>query len=382
MKRIYLDHNATTPLRDEVVAAMSDVLRANFGNPSSTHAEGAAARAAVERARAEVASLLGVASGDVIFTAGATEANNAALRGALRARAGRAHVVTTTIEHPSVEEPLRALERSGEARVTRVPVDANGRVDLDAYAAAIGEETALAAVILANNEIGVLQDVAKLADAAHARGAWLHVDATQAIGKIPVDAVALGADLLASSAHKLNGPKGTGCLVARKHAAIPALLLGGGQEKRRRGGTENVAGIVGFGVACALARAELPVRTVRLEALRDRLWAGIEASIPRVRRNGDARFVLPNTLSVEFEHTAGEVLLEALDGEGIAVSAGAACHSGSVEPSAVLLAMGRTPAAARGTLRFSVGPSTTEGEVARVLEVLPALVARVRALEA
>jgi len=382
VKRIYLDHNATTPLRDEVVAAMSDVLRANFGNPSSTHAEGAAARAAVERARAEVASLLGVASGDVIFTAGATEANNAALRGALRARAGRAHVVTTTIEHPSVEEPLRALERSGEARVTRVPVDANGRVDLDAYAAAIGEETALAAVILANNEIGVLQDVAKLADAAHARGAWLHVDATQAIGKIPVDAVALGADLLASSAHKLNGPKGTGCLVARKHAAIPALLLGGGQEKRRRGGTENVAGIVGFGVACALARAELPVRTVRLEALRDRLWAGIEASIPRVRRNGDARFVLPNTLSVEFEHTAGEVLLEALDGEGIAVSAGAACHSGSVEPSAVLLAMGRTPAAARGTLRFSVGPSTTEGEVARVLEVLPALVARVRALEA
>jgi cysteine desulfurase len=381
VKRIYLDHNATTPLRDEVVAAMSEALRANFGNPSSTHAEGSAARALVENARAEVAALLGVASGEVIFTAGATEANNAALRGALAARAGRNHVVTTTVEHPSVEEPLRALERAGKARVTRVPVDANGRLDADAFAAAVTEETALAAVILANNETGVLQDVAKLAEAAHARGAWLHVDATQAVGKIPVDAVALGADLLAASAHKLNGPKGTGCLVARKHAAIPPLLLGGGQEKRRRGGTENVAGIAGFGVACALARAELPARTPRLAALRDRLWVGIEAAIPRVRRNGDARFTLPNTLSVEFEHTAGEVLLEALDGEGVAVSAGAACHSGSVEPSAVLLAMGRTPAQARGTVRFSLGPSTTEAEIACVLALLPALVARVRALD-
>jgi cysteine desulfurase len=379
VKRIYLDHNATTPLRHEVFAAMSEALRENFGNPSSTHAEGAAARAAVERARAEVAALLGAPGSDVIFTAGATEANNAALRGALAARAGRRHVVTTTIEHPSIEEPLRALERVSTARVTRVPVDANGRLDPDAFAAAISEETALAAVILANNETGVLQDVAKLAEAAHARGAWLHVDATQAVGKIPVDAGVLGADLLAASAHKLNGPKGSGCLLARKHAVIPALLLGGGQEKRRRGGTENVAGIVGFGVACALARAELPARTARLAELRDQLWAGIEASVPRVRRNGDARFVLPNTLSVEFESTAGEVLLEALDGEGIAVSAGAACHSGSVEPSGVLLAMGRTPEQARGTLRFSVGPSTTQAEIARVVAVLPALVSRVRA---
>ncbi|HEY8122850.1 MAG TPA: cysteine desulfurase family protein [Myxococcota bacterium] len=376
--RVYLDHNATTPLREEVIAAMGEALRANYGNPSSTHAEGATARAAIERARSEVAALLGVAASELVFTAGATEANNAALHGVLAARPERRHVVTTAIEHPSVAEPLGALEQRG-VRVTRAAVDAGGRVDLDALASAITEETALVAIILANNETGVVQDVAKVAEAAHVHGAWLHVDATQAVGKIPVDAIALGADLLASSAHKLNGPKGTGCLVVRKHATLPAYLSGGGQERRRRGGTENVAGIVGFGVACALARAELPQRGVQLAQMRDRLWTGIAAAVPRVRRNGDARFVLPNTLNVEFEATPGEVLLEALDGEGIAVSAGAACHSGSIEPSGVLLAMGRTPEQARGSLRFSVGPGTTDAEIERALSLLPALVARVRA---
>ena len=376
--RVYLDHNATTPLRGEVVAAMAEALRANYGNPSSIHAEGAAARGAIERARSEVAALLGVEAGEITFTAGATEANNAALLGVLAARPRGRHVVSTTIEHPSVEAPLCALEANG-VRVTRAAVDALGRVDLAALTAAIDEETALVSVILANNETGVIQDIAKIAEAAHARGAWLHVDATQAVGKIPVDAIGLGADLLSCSAHKLNGPKGTGCLVARKHVAFAPYLLGGGQERRRRGGTENVAGIVGFGVACALARAELPARAAQLTGLRDRLWAGIEASVPRVRRNGDARSLLPNTLNVEFTETAGEVLLEALDGEGIAVSAGAACHSGAIEPSATLLAMGCTPAEARGSLRFSVGPSTTAAEIDYALALLPALVARVRA---
>lgn len=376
--RVYLDHNATTPLRDEVVAAMAAALRTNYGNPSSTHAEGAAARAAIERARGEVAALLGASSAEITFTAGATEANNAALLGVLAARPRGRHVVSTSIEHPSVEAPLASLEARG-IRVTRAPVDAGGRLDLGALAAAITEETALVSVILANNETGVLQDVAKVADAAHARGAWLHVDATQAVGKIPVDALSLGADLLSCSAHKLNGPKGTGCLVAGKHVAYAPYLLGGGQERRRRGGTENVAGIVGFGVACALARAELPARGTQLAILRDRLWAGIAASVPNVRRNGDARHLLPNTLNLEFAETAGEVLLEALDGEGIAVSAGAACHSGSIEPSATLIAMGRSPAQARGSLRFSVGPSTTNAEIDYALSVLPELVARVRA---
>ena len=374
--RIYLDHNATTPVRPEVVEAMATALRERWGNPSSTHAEGAAARAALERAREQVADLVGVSARDVLFTSGATEANNMALRGVLAGARGR-HVVTTTVEHPSVDEPLRALEAEGVA-VTRVAVDADGRLDPEAVAAALRDDTALLSVILANNETGVLQDAAKLAELAHARGVPLHLDATQAVGKLPVDAIALGADLLSGTAHKLNGPKGTGFLVDRSRTPLPALLQGGPQERRRRGGTENVAGIVGLGVACVLARAELEDRHWHVSALRDALWRGLEARVPRVRRNGAASAVLPNTLSVEFEGTAGEVLLEALDLEGVAVSAGAACHSGSIEPSAVLLAMGRTEAQARGSLRFSVGPSNTAAEIERVLALLPGLVARVR----
>lgn len=374
--RIYLDHNATTPPRPEVVEAMATALRERWGNPSSTHADGARARAALERAREQVAALLGVGAREVIFTSGATEANNMALRGVLAAAPGR-HVVTSTIEHPSVEEPLGALEAQG-VRVTRVAVDGHGRLDPEAVAAALASDTALVSVILANNETGVVQDAAKLAEAAHARGIPVHFDATQAVGKLPLDAVALGADLLSGTAHKLNGPKGAGFLVDRGRAPLPALLQGGPQEKRRRGGTENVAGLVGLGVACALAQAELEQRHRHVSALRDALWRGIEARVPRVRRNGDPAHTLPNTLSVEFEGANGEVLLEALDLEGVAVSAGAACHSGSVEPSGVLLAMGRTPAQARGTLRFSVGPSNTAAEIERVLELLPGLVARVR----
>ena len=374
--RIYLDHNATTPLRPEVVEAMATALRERWGNPSSTHAEGAAARAALERAREQVAALVGASPREVIFTSGATEANNMALRGVLAASRGR-HVVTTTVEHPSVEEPLRALEDEG-LTVTRVPVDAGGRLDPEAVAAALRDDTALLSVILANNETGVVQDAAKLAERAHARGIPVHFDATQAVGKQPVDAVALGADLLSGTAHKLNGPKGSGFLVARTRLPLPALLRGGPQERRRRGGTENVAGIVGLGVACALARAEQGERHAHVSALRDALWRGLSARVPRLRRNGDPSHVLSNTLSVEFEGANGEVLLEALDLEDVAVSAGAACHSGSIEPSGVLMAMGRSQAQARGTLRFSVGPGNTAAEIERVLELLPPLVARVR----
>jgi cysteine desulfurase len=374
--RIYLDHNATTPLRPEVVDALTAALRQRWGNPSSTHAEGAAARAALERAREQVAALVGAAPREVTFTSGATEANNLALRGVLATARGR-HVVTTTVEHPSVEEPLAALEAEG-VRVTRVPVDRGGRLDPEAVAAALSDDTALLTVILANNETGVVQDVAKLAEHAHARGVAVHFDATQAVGKLPVDAASLGADLLSGTAHKLNGPKGAGFLVDRMRPPLPPLLRGGPQERRRRGGTENVAGVVGLGVACELARLELDERRRQVSALRDALWRGVEAYIPRVRRNGEPAHVLPNTLSVEFEGANGEVLLEALDLEGVAVSAGAACHSGSIEPSGVLRAMGRTPQQARGTLRFSLGPSNTAAEVERVLELLPGLVARVR----
>jgi cysteine desulfurase len=374
--RIYLDHNATTPVRPEVVDAMASALRERWGNPSSTHAEGAAARAALERAREQVAALVGGSPREVIFTSGATEANNTVLHGALAGARGR-HVVTTTVEHPSVEEPLRALERAG-VEVTRVAVDRDGRLDPEAVAAALRDDTALLSVILANNETGVLQDAAKLAEAAHARGVLLHLDATQAVGKLPLDVVALGADLLSGTAHKLNGPKGAGFLVDRTRPGLPAFLQGGPQERRRRGGTENHAGIVGLGVACALACAELEARRRHVAALRDALWAGLAARLPDVRRNGSAQHVLPNTLNVELPGLAGEVLLEALDLEGVAVSAGAACHSGSIEPSGVLLAMGRTPEQARASLRFSVGPSNTAAEIQRVLALLPPLVARVR----
>jgi cysteine desulfurase len=359
--RIYLDHNATTPVRPEVVEAMTAALREHWGNPSST--------------RAEVAALLGARPREVTFTSGATEANNAVLQGLLGHGSAR-HVVSTNVEHPSVEEPLRALESSG-VEVTRVAVDASGRVDPEAVALALRDDTALVSVILANNETGVVQDAAKLAEAAHARGIPLHLDATQAVGKIPLDIVSLGADWLSGTAHKLNGPKGAGFLLDRSADGLPPLLHGGPQERRRRGGTENLAGIVGLGMACALAREEIEARVRHVSALRDALWDGLRAAWPDARRNGSAEHVLPNTLNLELPGVAGDVLLEALDGEGIAVSSGAACHSGSIEPSGVLVAMGRTPEQARGSLRLSVGPSNRPEEIEHVVERLPALARRV-----
>lgn len=363
---------------------MAAVSRDTFGNPSSTHAAGRAARAEVERARDRVAALLGTRSAEVVFTGSATEANNTAIRASLVGRGAGTRIVTTSIEHPSVDEPLCILEEEGVAEVVRVPVDADGRVDPAAVAAAVTAETALVSVILANNETGVIQDVAKIREAVTGTGsgALLHVDATQAVGKIPVDVAALGADWLCGSAHKLNGPKGVGFLVRRGGAGFAPLLQGGPQERRRRGGTENVAGVAGLGVACALASRELPARSARYAALRDRLFEGLCAGVEGLRRNGPADAVLPNTLNVEFEGVAGEILVEALDGEGVAVSAGAACASGSIDPSPVLLAMGRTPEQARGSLRFSVGHGVDEAAIDRVVALLPALVARVRRVPA
>jgi len=374
---IYLDHNATAPLRAEVAEALARALRDLPGNPSSPHTLGQAARAAVERAREEAAALLGAAPRDLVFTSGATEANNAALRGVLALRARPSHVVTTAVEHPSVEEPLAALEAEGVA-VTRIGVDADGRVDPEAVAAALRDDTALVSVILAHNETGVLQDMAKIAEAAHARGVPVHADATQALGRVPVDVAALGADLVAASVHKCGGPKGAGLLVARRSLGLAPLLRGGGQERGRRGGTENVPALVGLGAACALAARELPERGRRWAALRDRLWQGIRAAVPRVRRNGSLAHVLPNTLNVEFEGAEAEVLLEALDLEGICVSTGAACSSGSIEPSAALLAMGRTRVQARASLRLSVGHGVDEAQVDRVVHLVAQLVPRVR----
>ncbi len=377
MRRIYLDHNATTPVRDEVAAAMLRVLRDVPGNPSSVHAEGAAARAELDLARERVAELLGVAPAEIVFTAGATEANNTALAAVATRPDGRRHVGATAVEHPSIDAALGALEARGCA-VTRVRVGRSGRVAVEDVAAALRDDTALVTAIWANNETGVLQPVAEIAALARARGAWMHSDATQAVGKHAIAPGDLPIDLLSLSAHKFGGPKGVGCLAVRGGIALTPLLRGGPQERGRRGGTENLAGIAGLGVACDLARRELPERVARHARLRDRLWDGIAAKVPGVSRNGDPDHALANTLNVAFLDTPGEILLQALDVEGIAVSAGAACASGSVEPSHVLVAMGLSKSEAHGTLRFSVGHGTDESQIDAVLARLPDLVARAR----
>ncbi len=376
--RVYLDHNATSPLREEVIESMTRVLRDLHGNPSSIHEEGRSARAAVDRARESVASLIGVEAKDVLFTAGATEANNTVLLGLARARAGGIrHLVTSTAEHPSIEAPLEVLEREGW-RVTRVGVDTEGLLDVEEYERAIESDTALVSILWANNETGVLQPMKRIATLARERGIPIHTDATQAIGKIPIDLRDVPVDFLSLSAHKFNGPKGVGCLIARSDLSFEPILHGGPQERGRRGGTENVAANVGLGVACELAERELPDRMRGYAELRDRLWEGIESKIPGVRRNGSADCVLPNTLNLEFEGAAGEVLLQALDVEGIAVSSGAACHSGSIEPSKVLIAMGRSPESARGSIRFSVGHGNDVAQLDFALSCLPDLVERAR----
>jgi cysteine desulfurase len=376
--RIYLDHNATTPVREEVFDAMQPALRGGFGNPSSVHAEGAAARAEVERARERVAGLLACQPREVLFTAGATEANNTALGPLLRAWAGgKRHVVSSNAEHPSVEEPLATLEREGW-RVTRLPVAPDGLLDPEQLQASLRPDTALVTLLWANNETGVVQPMNGLASLARARGVRVHADATQCLGKLPVDLAAVPLDALSLSAHKLGGPKGVGALVVRGEASFEALLRGGPQERRRRGGTENVPGIVGLGAAAALAARELSQRSREYARLRDRLWDGVAAKIPRVRRNGAEAALLCNTLNVEFEGVAGELLLQALDLDGIAVSTGAACASGRVEASHVLLSMGRSVAQSRASLRFSVGHGVDDAQIERVLARLPDLVARVR----
>ena len=376
--RIYLDHNATTPVRPAVAEAMSDVLRADFGNPSSVYEEGASARARVERARGELAGLLGIEPRAIRWTGGATEANNTLIFGLL---SPGDHIVTTAIEHPSIAAPLEVLAGRG-VEVTKVVPDEAGCVDAEAVLDAVRPETKLVSVIWANNETGSLQPVAEIAEGCRARGVMSHSDATQAVGKVAIDLAGVPLDFLSTSAHKLGGPKGVGALIIRGDLKLPAYLHGGGQEHGLRGGTENVAGIVGFGEACAIAREELANRIEGYGVLRDRLWSGLQKRIEGLRWNGDRDRQLTNTLNVEFEGLAGEVLVQALDLEGIAVSAGAACHSGSIEPSKILLAMGRTPEQARASLRLSVGWGVDENQVDRVAEVLGILVPRVRAAEA
>ncbi len=379
--RTYLDHNATSPVRPEAREAMVEALDHYYGNPSSVHGAGADARAAVERSRAQVASLLGVAPDCVVFTSGATESNNTVLRTAvLRAGTRDGHLVTCATEHPSVLETAAELRDQG-LRVTVLEVDGDGRVDPDRFAEAVEERTLLASIMWANNETGVIQSIPELARIARDRGVPFHTDAVQALGKVPLALAELSVDYASFSAHKLAGPKGVGALYVRDGARITPVFRGGGQERRRRAGTENVPGIVGFGAACAASEADLEARGARLGALRDRLWTFIQSKIPDVRLNGSPEHRLRHTLNVSFEGANGEALVEALDLEGIAVATGAACASGSTDPSHVLLAMGISPDSASASLRFSLGFDTDEEDVDRVVDLLPTVVERVRAEE-
>ena len=381
MQTIYLDHNATTPLRPEVLEAMLPYLSAHFGNPSSVHWAGRRAKQGLEEAREQVAALINARPSEVVFTSGGTESNNLALRGALwAARSNRKgmHIITTAIEHSSVLAPLHALTREGCA-LTTLSVDSNGRVQVDDLTTAPRPETVLVSIGLANHEVGTIQPISALSRVTRERGVLLHVDAVQAAGKLPLDVNSLGVDLLSLSAHKIYGPKGVGALYVRKGTGLVPVLVGGPQEREKRPGTENVAAAVGFGVAATLAAQELEVNVAHYLRLTTQLWQGILQRVPNASLNSPERDRLSNTLNVGFAGATGEGLMMGLDLAGVAVSTGSACAAGSLEPSHVLLALGRDTAAAKSAIRFSVGKNTTEQEIERVLEVLPAIVERVRA---
>ncbi|OHD80560.1 MAG: cysteine desulfurase NifS [Spirochaetes bacterium RIFOXYC1_FULL_54_7] len=379
---VYLDYNATTPLHPVVKDTMIADLDL-YANASSMHEAGRRARARVEASRAAVALLVGAGADpeQIIFTSGGSESNNTvfATMFHLGRKGPRKGIVTTAIEHPCVLNSARWLQSEGFP-VTFVGVDDHGRINLDELQAAVGSDTLLVSVMAANNEIGTIQDMAAVSRIAKAAGAWLHTDATQAVGKIPVDVDSWGVDYLTMSCHKLYGPKGIGALYLRKGAPLEPLIRGGHQEHGHRAGTYNNIGIFGFGTAAELALAELPAYAARVTALRNRLRDGIAQKIPKARINGHPVTVLPNTLNVSFPGAEGESILLYLDLAGIHVSTGSACASGSLEPSHVLLATGVGPELAHGSIRFSLGRDTTEAEIDYVLQQLPPIIARLRAM--
>jgi cysteine desulfurase len=381
VQRIYLDHNATTPLLPEVIDRMTGTLREEFGNPSSVHHFGQQAKAAIDEARTEVATLLSADPSEVLFTSGGTESDNIAIRGAAEAleATGRRHLIASSIEHEAVLNTLKALAKRGW-RTTLLPVDQTGIVAPDALRAALADDTALVSVMHANNEIGTIQPIAELARVAHDRGALFHTDAVQSAAKLPVSVRSLGVDMLSISAHKFYGPKGVGALWIRRGLRVLPLLTGGRQERSRRAGTENVAGIVGMGVAARIARGKMADEGTRLSSLRDRLEAEILAAVPGTAVNGAREPRVPNTTNVSFDRVEAESLLIALDLEGIAVSTGSACSSGTLEPSHVLKAMGFNAHRAQNSIRFSLGASSTDAEIDRVIAVLPKMVEKLRSL--
>jgi len=379
--RIYLDHNATTPLAPSVADAMAQAMREDFGNPSSVHYFGQRAKRRVDDARSAVAALLGGTPAEVVFTSGGTEADNLALRGAAEARAasGRRHLIASAVEHEAVLNTLKALTRLGW-RTTLLPVDASGIVSPAALADVIDDETAVVSVMHANNEIGTLQPVTDLAAIAHEHGALFHTDAVQSTGKLSIDLSALGVDLLSLSGHKFNGPKGVGALWIRRGVRLSAIQTGGRHERNRRAGTENVPALAGLGVAADLASRTLSEHASRFATLRDRLEAGILSGVSGAVVNGDCARRVPNTSNISFDGIEAESLLIALDLEGIAVSTGSACSSGTLEPSHVLRAMGLPHQRVQSSIRFSLGAGNTVEQIDRVIIELPAIVRRLRDL--
>jgi cysteine desulfurase len=381
-----MDHSATTPVDRRVVEAMLPFLTEKFGNASSVHFFGQEARAAVDRARREVAALIGARPNEIVMLSGGTEANNLAIRGIAEANAehGR-HIITSSIEHSAVRGVCDALERRGW-EVTRLPVYEDGVVRLEDVRAALRPDTVLITVMLANNEIGTVQPVAEIgalvreARAAGRRHLWLHTDGVQALGRMPVDVETLGCDLLSMSAHKLHAPKGVGALYVRRSVRLAAQNIGGHQERERRGGTEAVAMIVAFGEAARLAREELSARVEHMRDLRDRFERGVTERVSDIVFNGHTENRLPHISNISFRFIEGEGLLINLDMQGVAVSTGSACSSGSLEPSPVIRALGRDDELARGSIRFSLGKDTTVEDIAYVLEVLPRAVENLRRL--
>jgi len=378
VKRIYLDYNATTPVRPEVLDALLPYYREQFGNPSSVHWAGRQVAGAVEKAREQVAALLNCAPAEVVFVACGTEADNMALKGTVDAlREKGNHIITTAVEHPAVLETCKYLEKSG-CQVTYLPVDSDGQLDLAELEQAITPQTILISVMWANNETGNVYPIEAIGAIAKARGIRFHSDAVQAIGKLEVDVQKANLDLLALSGHKLGAPKGVGVLYVRRGTRLTPFMHGGHQERNRRAGTHNVAGIVGLGKACELALAERATAWTRVQLLRDRLEQGIFERIPQVKLNGHPHERLPNTLNVSFAWIEGESLLLNLDMKGIAASSGSACTSGSLEPSHVLGAMCVEVTLAHSSTRFSLGPDTTAEDIDYVLDVLPPIVQRLR----
>jgi cysteine desulfurase len=379
MRKIYLDNNATTRMREEVFDAMLPFLKDVYGNASSIHQFGRAARVAVDKARQDLAGLLGASSPEeIIFTSGGTESDNFAIKGiAHNLRKKGDHIITSAIEHSAVLNAARALEKDGY-KVTYLPVDGCGLISLDDLTKAITDKTTLISIMYANNEVGTIEPIKEIGAIARKHGVYFHTDAVQAVGKVVFAVKDLPVDLVSMSAHKIYGPKGVGALYIKKGTRIDAIMHGGHHEMNKRAGTENVPGLVGLGKAAELAKKEIAEEIARLRTLKEYLYKGIASKIAHTRINGDPQVALPNTVNIGFKYLEGESIMLNLDMEGIAVSTGSACTSGTLEPSHVLTAMGIDAADAQGSIRFSLGRDNTKEDMDYVLEVLPPIIQRLR----